>query len=147
MGQRAGFGRPGDRPRRLPLPHPRPPPTEPTPIPTPAAPTPTPVPTPPPTPYVPNKRLDVGKIFNGMQIRTTLETEIGTTATADREEPDAYSLDLRVHVKVPKPSRDLADLAKLNPKLPTVLSELPSLLESARISPFYEEFYRLKVTS
>jgi hypothetical protein len=123
------------------------PPPEPTPILTPAEPTPTPRPTPTPTPYVPNKRLDVGKIFNGMQIRTSLETEYGTTATADREEPGSYALDLKVHVKVPKPYRDLAQLAKLSPKLPAVLTGLPALLESAQISPFYDDFYRIKVTS
>ncbi len=122
--------------------------TGPTPAPaTPVAPTPTPVPTPPPTPYVPNKRIDVGKVFNGMQIHTTLQTELGTNATTDRNDPASYTVDVNVHVKVPQPHRDLAELARLNSQLPEILPELPILLNSAKISPFYDDLYRLKVTS
>jgi hypothetical protein len=109
--------------------------------------TPVPVPTPPPTPYVPMKRMEVGKLFNGMRIRTTLETTEGTTATTDREEPASYELDLKVHVTVPKPHQSLANLTKLNAQLATALPELPALLSTATVSPIYDELYRLKVTS
>jgi hypothetical protein len=115
--------------------------------PTPAPITPVPVPTPPPTPYVPMKRIEVGKLFNGMRIRTTLETTEGTTATTDREEPESYALDLKVHVTVPKPHQSLANLTKLNAQLATALPDLPALLGAATVSPFYDELYRLKVTS
>ncbi len=118
-----------------------------TPVPEPATPAATPLPTPPPTPYVPNKRVDVGKIFNGMQIRTTLQTEFGTNATTDRADPSSYGVDLQVRVKVPKPHRDFAELVHLNSQLPTVLPELPILLNTAKISPFFDDLYRLKVTS
>src|SRR4051812_10990999 len=78
--------------------------------------TPPPVPTPPPTPFVPNKKLEVGRIFNGMQIRTTLETDWGTTATAERNDPASYAVDIQVKVRIPKPHQDLAELSKLNPQ-------------------------------
>jgi hypothetical protein len=131
---------------------PRPP--APTPVapatPTPATPAPTPPPTPapptpPPAPYVPNKRLEVGKIFNGMKYEVTLETEHGTTATREREEPGSYSAELTVKVKVPKPYRDLAELKKINSALPEVLPALPLLLETAKVSPIFDELYRRKV--
>jgi len=112
--------------------------------------TPTPLPTPPPpppTPYVPNKKIEVGKIFNGMQLRTTLQTEWGTTATKDRGEAGSYTADIQIHVKVPKPHHDLAELSHLNSQLPTVLPQLPILLDTGRISPFYDDLYRLKVTA
>jgi hypothetical protein len=108
------------------------------------SPTPVPTPTPPPTPYVPNRKMEVGKMFNGMKVRTTLETEYGTTAAQDRIDPDSYAIDIQVKVRVPKPHRDLAALAKLNPELPTVLPGLPILLDTAKISPSYDELYRLK---
>jgi hypothetical protein len=121
-------------PRPLP---PGPPPTpEPTPI---------PAPTPPPPPYVPNKRIEVGKMFSGAQVRTTLETEFGTTATAERNDPSSYVVDVKVQVKIPKPHRELAELQKLNDQLPTLLPALPSLLEKAKISPLWDDLYRLKV--
>jgi hypothetical protein len=120
---------------------PRPP--EPLPRPTPG-PTPVPSPTPTPPPYVPAKRLDVGKIFNGMQYRVTLETEFGTTATAERNDPASYRAELVVKVKVPKPHKDLEEISKLNSRLPTLLPALPEMMENAKISPLFDNLYRLK---
>ncbi|MEP6669372.1 MAG: glycoside hydrolase family 75 protein [Chthoniobacter sp.] len=117
---------------------PEPPPSTPTPTPLPAGPTPT------PPPYVPNKKLDVGKMFNGMQYRVTLETEHGTTATRDRNELGSYAAELTVKVKVPKPHHDLDEIKRLNESLPEILPGLPDLLESSRVSPSFDNLYRLK---
>jgi hypothetical protein len=114
------------------------------PVPSPT-PTPVPVPTPTPPPYVPNKRMDVGRIFNGMQYKVTLETERGGTATLERGEPGSYSAELSVRVRVPKPHRDLEELKRLNADLPALLPSLPEMLETARVSPFFEEIYRRKI--
>jgi hypothetical protein len=91
--------------------------------------------------------MEVGRMFNGMQTRTTLQTEYGTTATADRNEPGSYEVDIQVRVRVPKPHTSLEELSKLNPELPTVLPGLPILLDTAKISPAFDELYRLKVTN
>jgi len=130
-------------------PNPPGPPQPPQPLtPVPATPEPTlPPATPPPPPYVPNRRLDVGKIFNGMQLRVTLETEHGTTATRDRNEPSSYTAEVTVKVKVPKPHRDLEEIKLLNDELPNVLPALPALLESSKVSPSFDELYRLKCAS
>src|SRR4051812_1452112 len=93
------------------------------------------------------KRIEVGKVFNGMRIRTTLETALGTSASTDRAEPESYALDLKVHVTVPRPHQSLAQLTKLNAQLATALPELPALLSTATVSPIFDELYRLKVTS
>jgi hypothetical protein len=93
---------------------------------------------------VPNKRLETGKIFNGMQYRVTLETEVGTTATAENNDPASYRAELVVKVKVPKPHKNLAEISRLNSELPKVLPALPDMLESARISPSFDDLYRLK---
>jgi hypothetical protein len=114
------------------------------PVPSPT-PTPVPVPTPTPPPYVPSKRMDVGRIFNGMQYKVTLETERGGTATLERGEPGSYSAELSVRVRVPKPHRDLEELKRLNADLPALLPSLPEMLETARVSPFFEEIYRRKI--
>jgi hypothetical protein len=123
---------------RLPLP---PPPVTPTPAPI------TPVPTPTPPPTLANKRLEVPKLFSGLKVNARLDATAGTTASADRVQDDAYSLDLTVHVKVPKPHQSLASLSKLNAQLATALPELPALLQTAAVSPVFDELYRLKVRS
>lgn len=124
-----------------------PPPPPPTP---PVTPTPEPKPTPPtptPPPYVPNKKVDLGRIFNGMQYKVTLETEHGTTATHDRGEMGSYAAELTVKVKVPKPHHDLDEIKKLNESLPEILPGLPDLLDSAKVSPGFDNLYRLKVAA
>ena len=131
---------------RPPMPVPPPTPAPVTPVPVTPVPPPPPV-TPPPVPYVPNKRLEVGKIFNGMQIRVHLETDYGTTATRDRAELESYALELTVKVKVPKPHRDLDEIKRLNDALPELLPALPALLENAKVSPVFDDLYRLKVAA
>jgi Fungal chitosanase of glycosyl hydrolase group 75 len=115
--------------------------TVPTPTP---APTPVPQPTPPPVPFVPNKRMEVGKMFNGAQVRSTLETDFGGSATTVRNDAASYEVDVTVRVKIPKPHKSLEELKKLNDKLPALLPGLPLLLESAQVSPLWEDLYRLK---
>lgn len=118
-----------------------------TPLPTPTPPlpaTPPPEPTPPPPPYVPDKKLEIGKIFNGILYHVTLETERGGTATSEREDPSSYVAELTLKVKVPKPHRSLEDLRKLNDQLPTLLPALPAMLEKANISTSFEDLYRRK---
>lgn len=127
----AGCPRPAHR-----LPNP---PETPTPLPTPSSPV--------PAPYVPNKRLDTGKLFNGMQYRVAVETDHGTTATTERSTPASYALELQVKVKVPKPHKQLSELARLNESLPAILPALPALLETAKISPHFDNLYRLKVAT
>ena len=128
----------------VPTPTPAPAPTPtPTPVPTP---TPTPEPTPTPTPYVPMKSLLTGSMFSGINFHANLETSVGTTATADRQNNESYTVEVNVKVKVPKPHTSLEELHKLNQKLGTLLPGLPQMLTSAKVSPEFDELYRRKVT-
>jgi hypothetical protein len=130
-------------------PHPRPAksPAEPSPEPAPATPTPEPQPTPPPPPNVPYKRIELGKIFNGMQYKVTLETEHGTTATKDRNDPSSYVAELMVKVRVPKAHQSIDELQGLNPGIGSLLPALPQLLERAQVSPYFDDLYRLKLAN
>jgi hypothetical protein len=110
-------------------------------------PTPIPVPTPTPPPYVPAKKLDVGRIFNGMQYRVTLETEYGTTATEERNTPESYRAELVVKVRIPKPHQNLEEISKLNSRLPELLPALSTMVENAKISPVFDDLYRLKCSA
>jgi len=114
------------------------------------SPTPTPLPTPEPSPtplYIPYKRLDTGRIFNGVQLQTSFSTEPGGSATAEIATPSSYSLHLDLQVRIPRAVTTQQDLAALNPSLPSLFPNLGQWLQAAHISPSYERLYRRKVQS
>jgi hypothetical protein len=96
---------------------------------------------------VPQKTLNVGSIFNGIHFKTKLETVPGTTATADRTVAESYTVEVNVKVTVPKPHRSLAELAKLNERIGTLLPGLEAMLMAAKVAPDFDDLYRRKVTS
>ena len=113
-----------------------------TPRPTPAPPPPAPLP-----PYVPNKKIEFGKIFNGMKYDVRLETDHGSTASKDRQRLESYVAEVTVRVKVPSPYLTLSEINLINPALPEILPQLSLLLETAKVSPVFDTLYRLKVDS
>jgi len=91
--------------------------------------------------------MDTGKMFSGIQLKTTFTAEVGTTATTDRQDPASYELDLQLRVRVPKPHQSVEELEKLNPSLSRILPDLGKLVANAKIAPIYEEIYQRKVAS
>ena len=83
-------------------------------------------------------------MFNGAQVRMSLETEFGGSATEVRSSPANYEVNVTVRVKIPKPHKSLEELSKLNDRLPVLLPGLPVLLEGGRISPLWDSFQRIK---
>jgi hypothetical protein len=112
---------------------------------------PKPTPTPSPTPVlIPFRKMETSRMFNGLKVNATVEADYGhpsTSATADREEPGSYTLELIVKVRVPKASISLAALTALNDHLPSVLPGLESMLPTATVADFFDEMYRRKVTT
>jgi hypothetical protein len=96
---------------------------------------------------VPYKRLDTGRLFNGMQFQTTFSTEPGGSATTEVASPGSYSLHLDLHVRIPHAVTSQEGLAALNPALPAVFPSLGKWLQTAQVSPFYERLYRHKIQS
>jgi hypothetical protein len=130
----------------------KPPPIEdpkvPAPVPEEPAAEPVPLPPTPPAPLtIPYKKLDTAKLFSGITLKTTLSAEFGSSASVERKDSASYELDLQLRVRVPKPHQNMEELLQLNPELGTALPELAVLLEGARISPLYEEFYQRKLAS
>jgi hypothetical protein len=99
-----------------------------------------------PTPlYVPYKRLDTGRLFNGVTLETSFSMESGTNATAEVASPSSYSLRLELRVRVPRAVTTGSGLAALNPALPVVFPKLEEWMSGAQVSPLYERLYRHKV--
>ena len=110
------------------------------------APAPTPVPTPPPV-YIPSKRIETSKIFNGIELKSGVETEVGAGATAERTDPASYTLNLELKVRVPTTGTALERLDALNPQLSAALPGLAAMMSGAKVSHFYDDFYRTKVAN
>lgn len=127
------------------LPAPEPVVTAPTATPTPS-PTVPPAPTPTPVPVLPRKPVEVGKLFNGLTFRTKFVTPSSDElASLERQQEDSYEVEVTVTAKLPRPSVTLEDLAENDPKLPEVLNQMGLLMETARVSPYFEELYANKI--
>lgn len=104
----------------------------------------TPTPTPTRPPQISGK-LDTAKLFNGITLRSRVETIPGADATTERGEPDSYVLDLKLEARVPSPNKTIEELAKVNPQLPALLPGLASMLSPDPVSPLYAQLYDTKV--
>ena len=93
------------------------------------------------------KSLQTGSIFNGITYKANIETLEGDSATEEREDAASYTIEMNLRVNVPKPHKQFADLQKLTPGLAALLPALPGMVESAKVSPEFDELYRNKVTS
>lgn len=107
-----------------------------------------PPPAPAPGPItIPYKKLDTARLFSGITLKTSVSAEFGGSASVERKEASSYELDLQLRVRVPRPHQNMEELQFLNPELGTALPELAQLLQTAKVSPLYEEFYQRKVAS
>jgi len=89
--------------------------------------------------------METAKLFNGIDLHTSLETGSGGSATATRIDPVSYTLNLELKLRMPTPDASLPELLQLNPWLSTVLPGLEAMMPDAKVSPFFEDFYRHKV--
>ena len=98
-----------------------------------------------PAPTVlPRQEYDVAKLFNGVGVRTTLDLRKGDTATKERITDEAYEFEIKLKINVPQANQSVAELAALNPQLPEILPSLGELLQTGKVSPFYDKLYSLK---
>ncbi len=104
----------------------------------------TPTPTPTRPPLITGK-LDTAKLFNGITLRSTVETIPGADATTERAEADSYVLDLKLQARVPSPNKTIEELAKVSPQLPALLPGLVTMLQPEPVSTLYAQLYDTKV--
>ncbi len=124
---------------------PKPPPPPPPPPPPTPSPTPTPVPTPKPIPSLVRKPLPTATLFNGISLESAaVAVPSNELASQDRLDLDAYKIELTLRARLPRPATTLEDIASSDPSLPGVFKDLPVLLTSASVSPFFEKIYELK---
>ncbi|TLD70497.1 hypothetical protein FEM03_12290 [Phragmitibacter flavus] len=103
---------------------------------------------PPPLPsnFIPRQEVDVATLYNGITIQTQLDAQQGTYASTERLDKDAFTVNFKLSVRIPKANDTLPELARVNEHLPKMLPGFPSLLEGAKVSGFYHKLYDLKTT-
>jgi hypothetical protein len=106
------------------------------------SPTPEPIPTRPP-PIV--GKLDTGRLFNGITLRSSVETTPGADASTERADPDSYVLELKLNARMPTANRTLEELAKITPRLPELLPGLATMAGPDAVSPLFGELYNTKL--
>ena len=104
--------------------------------------TPTPTPTRPP---VITGKLDTGKLFSGITLHSTVETQPGTDASTERIDPDSYALDLKLRARVPSPNKTIEEVARVSPQLPILLPGLAAMLSPDPVSPLFAQLYDTKI--
>ncbi len=87
---------------------------------------------------------DLGTLFSGIGLKTSLIPSAGDTATAERASEAAYVVEMVLKLRVPRPATTFEQLLPLNPKLGLLLPELRHLMERGKVSGFYHYLYDLK---
>jgi hypothetical protein len=87
-------------------------------------------------------------MFNGITYKTKFNTpETEDLASLERTEDDSFQVEITFTAKLPRASVTLEDLASNDPKLPHVLNKMPELVASAKVSPFFERLYKIKIAT
>lgn len=107
--------------------------------------TPTPEPTTVPKPPLVGGKLDTARLFNGITVRSSVETPPGADAATERVDPQSYVLELKLQARMPSPNRTIDELAKVTPELPKLLPALASMLEPDSVAPYFAELYNTKI--
>jgi hypothetical protein len=87
---------------------------------------------------------DVRQLRSGIPFKTKVTFEEGITAVAERIADDSYTASYELKLRLPKASTTAVELEKANPKLSGILPALPTLLEKAKVSPWYATLYKNK---
>ncbi len=113
-----------------------------------ATPEPTVTPTPEPTatkpPPMPNK-VDIVKLFNGINLHATVDAPPGADATTERSDPRSYIVELQLKTKTPTPNQTIEELARVSPDLPNLLPGLGAMLKPEAVSPLFADLYANKI--
>jgi len=90
-------------------------------------------------------KFDVSRLFNGITLRSEVETAAGAAASEERVDPMSYAIDLKLHVRVPTPNRTVDELGKVSPDLGKLLPGLATMAKAEAVSPLFAQLYETKV--
>jgi len=90
-------------------------------------------------------KFDVSRLFNGITLRSEVETTSGAAASEERVDPMSYAIDLKLRARVPTPNRTVDELGKVSPDLGKLLPGLATMVKPESVSPLFAQLYETKV--
>ncbi len=101
----------------------------------------TPVPEPPISGHTAQSGGDVRTLRSGIPFKTEVKVEKGGIASRERKDPESYTAEYTLNIRVPEPSKTLEQLQTVNPRLSELLPGLPAMLEKAEVSRWFYALY------
>src|SRR5438067_11123589 len=80
-------------------------------------------------------KFDVSRLFNGITLRSEVETTSGAAASEERVDPMSYAIDLKLRARVPTPNRTVDELGKVSPDLGKLVPGLATTVKPVSVSP------------
>jgi len=90
-------------------------------------------------------KFDVSRLFNGITLRSEVETTSGAAASEERVDPMSYAIDLKLRARVPTPNGTVDELGKVSPDLGKLLPGLATMAKPEAVSPLFAQLYETKV--
>ena len=90
-------------------------------------------------------KFDVSRLFNGITLRSEVETTPGVAASEERVDPMSYAIDLKLRARVPTPNGTVDELGKVSPDLGKLLPGLATMAKPEAVSPLFAQLYETKV--
>ncbi len=90
-------------------------------------------------------KFDLSRVFNGITLRSEVETTSGAAASEERVDPMSYAIDLKLRARVPTPNRTVDELGKVSPDLGKLLPGLATMVKPESVSPLFAQLYETKV--
>lgn len=87
---------------------------------------------------------DVRKLRSGIAFKTEVKVGKGGLASVERKDAENYVAEYTLKLNVPKASKTLAELEKVNPELGALLPGLAPMLEKAEVSRWFYQLYENK---
>ena len=98
-----------------------------------------------PTPEMPSGTVtDIRELRSGIPFKTKVTFEEGKTADVERITEDSYTASYELKLRLPMATTTMNELQNVSPKLSAILPGLASLLEKAKVSPWYATLYKNK---
>lgn len=102
-------------------------------------------PTPTPIPLIPRKSYETARLFNGITLKTSVEATPSEECSLHLEkQPESYTLQLELHLRVPTPATNATNLLAATPELAELLPNLDELLTNATASPDFATLFSHK---
>jgi hypothetical protein len=87
---------------------------------------------------------NVRKLSTGITFKSEVKLDKGTLASRERVDPESYTAEYKLTVRLPEPAKTLDELKTSNPTLGDMLPGLAELLPKATVSRWYFELYKNK---